>query len=101
MASAVPPPTSAGPSGPSGGASSSSGVCVSVEPLLETAVVEVTPEGQIVQPPLTMEQNLARQAAKIDFSQVHDEDLMLTDDRKDGEKNKDEPMSASEYEGRY
>ena len=68
---------------------------------METAVVEVTPEGQIVQPPLTMEQNLARQAAKIDFSQVHDEELLLAADDKDGDKTKDEAMSATEDEGKF
>ena len=44
---------------------------VRMEPPGENTVMEVTYDGQeIVQPPLTMSENLAKQARKIDFSQV-------------------------------
>lgn len=41
-----------------------------IEPPGENTVLEVTYDGQeIVQPPLTMSENLSKQARKIDFSQ--------------------------------
>ena len=43
---------------------------VRVEPPGENPVVEVAYDGQeVTQPPLTMGENLAKQARKIDFSQ--------------------------------
>jgi len=46
---------------------------VRMEPPGENTVMEVTYDGQeIVQPPLTMSENLAKQARKIDFSQTED-----------------------------
>lgn len=46
----------------------SGSVNVSIETSGETPVVEVTYDGQeILQPPLTLAEHLAKQAAKIDF----------------------------------
>jgi len=62
---------------------------VRVEPPGENPVVEVSYDGQeVTQPPLTMAENLAKQARKIDFNQD-----------KDSEKDKETEMETGEGEG--
>lgn len=69
---------------------------VRIEPPGENTVIEVTYDGQeITQPPLTMSENLAKQARKIDFSQDNE---MEVDEQADDQ---DEDIKSFNQPGNF
>ena len=73
------------------------GIPVRIEPPAENTVMEVTYEGmEVVQPPLTMSENLSRLARKIDFVQdgemeVEEEEQQQSEEDEDSLKSFHQP----------
>ncbi len=66
-----------------------------IEPPAENTVMEVTYDGQeVVQPPLTMSENLSRLARKIDF--VQDGEMMEVEEEEEEEEEEGEEGVAEE-----
>jgi mediator of RNA polymerase II transcription subunit 17 len=71
------------------------GIPVRIEPPAENTVMEVTYDGQeVVQPPLTMSENLSRLARKIDF--VQDGEMMEVVEEEEEEEEEGEEGGAAE-----
>ena len=65
------------------------GIPVRIEPPAENTVMEVTYEGmEVVQPPLTMSENLSRLARKIDF--IQDSEMEVEEEVAEEEEDDDE-----------
>jgi mediator of RNA polymerase II transcription subunit 17 len=71
------------------------GIPVRIEPPAENTVMEVTYDGQeVVQPPLTMSENLSRLARKIDF--VQDGEMMEVVEEEEEDEEEGEEGGAAE-----
>ena len=71
---------------------------VRIEPPGENTVIEVTYDGQeITQPPLSMSENLSKQARKIDFSQEAEMEV----EEEEEEEQEDEEMKSFNQPGKY
>ena len=76
-----------------------SNVLVTVETPSENQVVEVSYDGQeILQPPLTLGEHLSKQASKIDFDKIHDDEDVEDADTEDDEDMEDEDDDEADEE---
>ena len=84
---------------PSAAGSTSAGtggtnVSVTVEAPTENQVVEITYDGhEVLQPPLSLAEHLAKQAGKVDFAAVVDGDGLDDDDDEDEDEDDEDEVS--------